>query len=456
MTDNSPGNRNTILVTVGIIAVFLVFLLTLIIPFGAIFLFILAGVVILMVVVLSNSTPGSQQKKQDIPKKEPETPSIVEDRFELILIAIAIGVMLLSQVVSPWLDRDRYVLFFLYCAGVIIIVHIVEYFTNVRTALTKGQPTPNSMTDFYLPIARKGLLLIGAFICSFLYFEIWRRYIAGQSIPGSVYITLIALFFIAFLYFLTYLYLKFCYTTKKYSSGNLVIFIHEFLIWLLSFFFRNFNGYILAAILLNGSIALVVLLAANKIIDLDLLQLTGLVLLLVFFLGNCLIFALVAMKLHKIEGQPMVEDWAKVPKTPGGPQEYLNAGMGTIILQIFMVGFIVAVCVVPFLAIDYVVDMSLAPTKDISITVEHPEPSQVAVVYNGGKDAGSLVVLEASIYNEKGYLIERSFLGSDTSISPIKIGQRINFTGSFPAHPRVRVSAHFSDGKKQVQRDSPI
>jgi len=229
-----------------------------------------------------------------------------------------------------------------------------------------------------------------------------------------------------------------------------VINVLNFISLIYRYFKANLSAYLLAGIILNALLGLTIVLAGEKIITIDLTKSAGFVLFLLFAFGNLLLFALIMIRLDRISSQPPFDDDRMVPVVPGTAKRYLNPRLSTMISGMLMFVFLIAFIAVPFVAIDYIFEHNPSPAKEVNITVEHSESSQFTVIHNGGKDAGSLLLLEAGIYGPDGRLIKRSYLGSDTSLTPISIGQKIVFIGSFPEGSGVSVSGHFSDGERQV------
>jgi len=415
MAGTDGSSFESILVIVGIIAVFLVFLLTLVVPFHEIMMPVLLGVagLILLCFYLGNyhyvNTPGTgssggrpagiKRDKNGILKKEPETPEC-----------------------------------------------------------PPGPGVPSSSAS----VSRAGLGLFVLVFIGFFYYEIFRRLVLGDPIPRSALIIQAGLVLLIYPVYRGFRYLDPAPHRENGDPGGMTIFLK----WLAGFLFANFTRYITAGVLLNGSIALVIWLANRKTIDLDLVHEHGFILFLIFAFGNLLIFALVLLHLDKVGSQPLADDGSIMPVLPGTPAKYLNPKLGTVIMGILMFGFLAAFFAVPMLALGFGYVGPETHEREIIVTVERPDTTTIMVTYEGGRDAGMLVELSAyesvkpewSLFRkrQREKTLTSSSIGSETSKIPLPIGSYVTLNASCPGKCRLEIFGRFSDGKYQKFYDAPL
>ncbi|NMB78665.1 MAG: hypothetical protein GYA23_06170 [Methanomicrobiales archaeon] len=476
------GNDNSIdsvIVVAGIIGCFLVFFLMFFIPFIDLLPFILGGVILLMVIVVLGvsfsgfSDPGTTGQNtrdtspQPAPVQEPETSpalpgksggsSALDYFFWSVIAVLFAGTVLFNQLTRMYFNAQTYLWCFLYFAGLVFFGSIAGFGIEFWKARRENQSVPDAKKALYLPLARKGLILFGLFILAFFFFRIWKQSIQGETVPETDIFILGILLMLLYLYYRGYRYLKPAVGESGKGSRleNLIGFIGE----LFRFFKGNFAGYILAAILLNAGIALVLYLAMNRIITLDLTKSAGFLLFILFAFGNLMLFALILLRLEYIKKHPLSESGVVLPAPPGTPGFYLTPQAGTFMMGILMIGFLIAFFAVPFLAADLVFNdnpsqkSSIPENKKINIVIGNTDPSKVIVHYYEGEDSDRLVFLEAMIYDQNSTLLDRSVLGSEREISPLRDSQ-IVFSGVFPERSRIIVRGHFTDGTNQIVHES--
>jgi hypothetical protein len=373
----------------------------------------------------------------------------IMDSVDLFLIALTILLFVVETIYKYNFTRGTYLTFFLCTTGIIVALYALRYLSLTRDNRKRGESSPHVWREFILPVLRKVLILFGTLTVAVVFFEIWMRYIHGQPIPEYVLFIQFALILTAYCYYRIYKRMKYGTWDAGLTPVQIATIIGKFFLLVFRFFTHYFGKYIAVAILFNGCLALVVLLAGTNTIQLDLSHTYGNIVFLVYGFGNLVLFALVMLKLERLGRQPVSEEGNPSPDTNGSSKYFWHPRWSTTMMAVLIAGFLVAFFAAPILAVEYIKAGSQTPDKVINVTVDQSDPSQVIVMYNGGKDAGQLILLEAEIYDPKGEYITRSFLGSDTSITPISIGQRMTFSGPLLEGSKVIVSGHFFDGKKQ-------
>gem|GEM_PF-4577414 len=210
--------------------------------------------------------------------------------------------------------------------------------------------------------------------------------------------------------------------------------------------------FLFAGILLNGCIAIVMLLVWARILDIDLTRSAGFWLTLVYLFGNLAIISLALLKEGLLLDGPRPDEafpGSSFPRGRWGVQSILGIVRNPKLTYLVLL-------IIPFIVFGYGLTGHIVLPKEINITVERPDASTVIVTDSGGRDAGNLLLLEADVSCTDWRSSQRSYLGSDTSLTPISVGKNITFTGPFPKGCDLVVKAHFSDGEKETFIDSPL
>jgi len=221
--------------------------------------------------------------------------------------------------------------------------------------------------------------------------------------------------------------------------------------------------FVLVTALFNSGIALVLVLARDQVIDLNLAHANGFILFLVYTFGNLLILAAALLYLERAGYLPVGENIAGLSATAGdspGMARNRNA------LGIIVCGFTALYFMGVMLA--FVLGFVGPETHDydLLVTIDTPDPRTVMVTYLGGKDAGKLVGLEASAgymkaagtpidppYRE---VIAQGFLGSQKGTEPVLVNRTITMNIKCPGSCTVEVIGYFSDGRYQKLNTTPI
>jgi hypothetical protein len=220
--------------------------------------------------------------------------------------------------------------------------------------------------------------------------------------------------------------------------------------------------FIVAGVTLNGGIALVLLLARSRIIDFNVAHANGFILFMVYTCGNLLLFAAALVYLERggyvLSGNEMAAFCGK----PDGPPLLVKKDS---VLTVLSLGFTALYFLGPLLAFGTGIIGPETHDRDILISVVRPDPSTFVITFLGGRDAGTLVGLEASESAETGRYSFRSgaeqkviaggYLGSEKGTIPLETNRTITWSKPCPNRCTVEVTGYFSDERHQIFYNAP-
>jgi hypothetical protein len=303
---------------------------------------------------------------------------------------------------------------------------------------------------------RVAALIAGWLVLSFFWYEIWPR--MSKNIP--VPLPLIGFQLILLVGFCRMLWrcrnLPPAMDGLRQSMGRTGTALNAVipLLW------EGFGVYIVAAIILNGGLAVLLIAASDGILSINFTGANGFIVFLLFAFGNLLIFALVLLRMEWVWHEPAKGNGtaqAGAPGTsPGTPDPATRYAVMTILALVFTALFFA----VPLLAFSTGIIGPEAHDREIYLVVERADPGHVTVTLAGGKDAGTLVALVAEEYEkiEPSYFDQgkddRQFItemqvGPKTGTVPLANGTRFSVVGQCNSTCIVTVDGYFSDGKRQ-------
>lgn len=400
MAGTEGSGTNTVLVAGGILALFFVFLLFLLIPAHLLILPIILGVgVLIFVAVFLIQAPVPVTQKGPDPASSPKGTGTDDE-----------PAVMPENPPGGWSPLSYRI------AVLIGGLFVLSFFLlEIWPRMSKNIPVP-------LPIIGFQLLLLFGF-CSGL----WRCRNLPPAIDGLRQVM-----------------------DRTGSAMNAVIPLLR----------NGFGVYLIAAVLLNGGLAVLILAAADGIVSINFTGANGFIVFLLFAFGNLLIFALVLLRMERIWHQPAGGDGTAPADAAGTsaatPDPVTQYAVMTVLAFVFTALFFA----VPMLALSTGIIGPEAHDREILLVVEREDPAHVTVTLTGGKDAGTLVALVAEVYEkvEPSYFNQqrsnRRFItemqvGPKTGTTPLANGTRFSVVGLCNRTCIVTVDGYFSDGKQQ-------
>jgi hypothetical protein len=400
MAETGKTDTSTILVAGGILAIFCVFLLFLLIPAHHLLLPVILGTGILMfVAVFLTRAPGPVTPEGPVPEPSPPGPGT----------------------------------------------------SDAHTGV------PESPAGRQSPLGYRVAALIGGWlVLSFFWYEIWPRLSNNNPVP----LPLIGLQLLLIFGFCSMLWrcrkLPPAMEELRQAMGRTGSAMNAIIPLL-----RNgFGVYIIAAVLLNGGLAVLILAAADGLLSINFTGANGFIVFLLFSFGNLLIFALVLLRMERVWHQPAGGDGPASADSPGTPSGIPGPATRYAVMTILALVSTALFLAIPMLALSTGIIGPEAHDREILLVVERVDPAHVTVTLAGGKDAGTLVALVAEEYetippsffdqrkSHRRFITEMQ-IGPKTGTVPLPNGTRFTVVGLCNSTCTMDIHGYFLDGKEQ-------